>query len=76
LLADYLTDARTALDTARTAGEQVALSPAWCRQVTGCSTGTSVKVAAALRTEHDQDEQELHVRDAAGPVPTVEREAA
>jgi hypothetical protein len=49
LLADYLTDARTALDTARAAGEQVALSPAWCRQVTGCSTGTSVKVAAALR---------------------------
>ncbi len=45
LLGDYLTDARTHL----TPG--VEPSPAWCRQVTGCSRGTSVKLAAALRVE-------------------------
>ncbi|RTL64508.1 MAG: hypothetical protein EKK42_24910 [Pseudonocardiaceae bacterium] len=51
LLADYLTDARTALDAARAAGEVVEPSPSWCRQVTGCSAGTSVKLAAALRAD-------------------------
>ncbi|WP_103379746.1 hypothetical protein [Pseudonocardia dioxanivorans] len=51
LLADYLTDARAALDAAHAAGELVEPSPTWCRQVTGCSAGTSVKLAAALRTD-------------------------
>ncbi|GJF07276.1 hypothetical protein [Pseudonocardia sp. D17] len=54
LLADYLTDARAALDTARAAGERVEVSPSWCRQVTGCSAGTSVKLAATLRADADQ----------------------
>ncbi|NMI01052.1 hypothetical protein HF526_27660 [Pseudonocardia sp. K10HN5] len=49
LLADYVTAARVALDDARAAGESVDATPAWCRRVTGCSAGTSVKVAAALR---------------------------
>ncbi|GAY12438.1 hypothetical protein [Pseudonocardia sp. N23] len=51
LLADYLTDARTALDAARAAGKVVEPSPTWCRQVTGCSAGTSVKLAAILRAD-------------------------
>ncbi len=50
LLADFVTDARAALDTARAAGHRVEVTPAWCREVTGCSAGTSVKVAAALLT--------------------------
>ncbi|MGI8814877.1 MAG: hypothetical protein ACR2G2_06195 [Pseudonocardia sp.] len=43
LFADYLNQARTQLtaDTDPT--------PAWCRRVTGCSAGTSVKLAATLR---------------------------
>jgi hypothetical protein len=45
LLADYLGEARTAW----TAG--VVVSPAWVRQVTGCSRGLSPKVAAALNAE-------------------------
>lgn len=49
LLADYVRAASEALDSARDAGEQVDVTPVWCRQVTGCSAGTSVKVAAALR---------------------------
>ncbi|MGQ0573893.1 MAG: hypothetical protein ACT4RN_06770 [Pseudonocardia sp.] len=49
LLADYVAAARAALDDARTTGAAVEPTPAWCRQVTGCSAGTSVKVAAALR---------------------------
>lgn len=49
LLGEYVADARTALDRARSAGEAVEPTPAWCRRVTGCSAGTSVKVAAALR---------------------------
>lgn len=49
LLADYVTAARAALDETRQAGAAVEPTPAWCRQVTGCSAGTSVKVAAALR---------------------------
>ena len=50
LLADYIAAARAVLDEARGTGAAVEPTPAWCRQVTGCSTGTSVKVAAALRT--------------------------
>jgi hypothetical protein len=46
LLADYLDQARTAW----TPG--VVVSPAWVRQVTGCSRGLSPKVAAALTAEH------------------------
>ncbi|MBN9754029.1 hypothetical protein Ae706Ps2_6485 [Pseudonocardia sp. Ae706_Ps2] len=51
LLADYVRAATEALDNARTAGAQVEVTPAWCRQVSGCSAGTSVKVAAALRDQ-------------------------
>jgi hypothetical protein len=46
LLADYLGEARAAW----TPG--VVVSPAWVRQVTGCSRGLSPKVAAALTAEH------------------------
>ncbi|HEY9415441.1 MAG TPA: hypothetical protein VIQ30_11830 [Pseudonocardia sp.] len=45
LLADYLRDARAHLIA------DVEPTPGWCRQVTGCSAGTSVKLAAALRAE-------------------------
>ncbi|MFZ0118450.1 MAG: hypothetical protein WAL99_03180 [Pseudonocardiaceae bacterium] len=45
LLADYLAEARTAW----TPG--VVVSPAWVRQVTGCSRGLSPKLAAALNAE-------------------------
>ena len=41
LLGEYVAEARTALDSARTAGEEVEPTPAWCRRVTGCSAGTS-----------------------------------
>jgi hypothetical protein len=47
LFADYLAEARTHLTP------EVDPSPAWCRQVTGCSAGTSVNLAKALRTERD-----------------------
>lgn len=46
-LADYLNQARTA----RATGTPAALTPAWVREVTGCSAGTSLKVAAALRDD-------------------------
>lgn len=49
LLADYLDQARAELRRAEEAGEQIDPSPAWCRRATGCSAGTSVKLAAALR---------------------------
>jgi hypothetical protein len=52
LLGDYLNDARAALDAAERAGERPEPTPAWCRRTTGCSAGTSVKLAAALRAEH------------------------
>lgn len=45
LLADYVADARTAW------APGVVVSPAWVRQVTGCSRGLSPKVAAALNAE-------------------------
>lgn len=51
LLADYVRAAADALAHAQAAGEQVEVSAAWARQVTGCSAGTSVKVAAALRDQ-------------------------
>lgn len=43
--ADYLAQARAAYQPG------IAVSPAWVRQVTGCSRGLSPKVAAALATE-------------------------
>jgi hypothetical protein len=49
LLTDYLAEARGQL----AAG--VEPTPAWCRRVTGCSAGTSVKLAAALRAERTAD---------------------
>lgn len=58
LLADYLVEARAALDTAHASGEQVDPSPVWCREVTGCSIGTSVKLAAALRTPTASDDRQ------------------
>jgi hypothetical protein len=45
LLADYLTEARVAWSPG------VVVTPAWVRQVTGCSRGLPPKVAAALNTE-------------------------
>jgi hypothetical protein len=45
LLADYLGEARTAW------APGVVVSPAWVRQVTGCSRGLSPKVATALNAE-------------------------
>jgi hypothetical protein len=51
LLADYLTVAQAALDEAVAAGRRPLVTPTWCRDVTGCSAGTSVKLAAALRTK-------------------------
>ncbi len=45
LLADYLAYARAQLEPG------VEPTPAWCRRVSGCSAGTSVKLAAALRAE-------------------------
>lgn len=46
LFADYLAMAREHLTA-----DTVTVTPAWCRQVTGCSAGTSVRLAAALSTE-------------------------
>jgi hypothetical protein len=45
LLADYLAEALAAWSPG------VVVSPAWVRQVTGCSRGLSPKVAAALNAE-------------------------
>jgi hypothetical protein len=44
-LADYLAQARAAWSP------EVVVTPAWARQVTGCSRGLSPKVAAALNAE-------------------------
>lgn len=49
LLPEFIATARAALDTARAGGQVVEPTPVWCQQVSGCSAGTSVKVAAALR---------------------------
>lgn len=46
LFADYLAMARDQLTA-----DMPTVTPAWCRQVTGCSAGTSVRVAAALTAE-------------------------
>ncbi len=57
LFADYLAAARAAW----TPG--VMVSPAWVRQVTGCSRGLSPRVAAALRAEHDQQQHRTTGQD-------------
>lgn len=44
LLADYLAEARAQLEPGTDP------TPAWCRATTGCSRGTSVKLATALRS--------------------------
>ena len=75
LLADYVRAATAELDRTQADGETVEVTPAWCRRVTGCSAGTSVKVAAALRdTESataatgpaDFDPRSVQTRPAAG----------
>jgi hypothetical protein len=50
LLADYVTEALAAIDPAQgiDLGE---VTPAWARHTTGCSTGLSAKVAAAVRDD-------------------------
>jgi hypothetical protein len=48
LFDDYLADARRAWSP------DVVVTPAWVRQVTGCSRGLSPRLAAALATELDQ----------------------
>jgi hypothetical protein len=51
LFGDYLAEARAALSAASAQGDAPTATPSWCRTVTGCSAGTSVKLAAALRAE-------------------------
>jgi len=46
LFADYLATARTALSPG------IEITPAWVRQVTGCSRGLSSRLAAELRAEY------------------------
>jgi hypothetical protein len=46
LFADYLATARDALTP------DTEISPAWVREVTGCSRGLSSRLAAELRAEH------------------------
>lgn len=48
LLADYVTEALAAIEPGTAAD---AITPAWARHTTGCSTGLSAKVAAAVRDE-------------------------
>jgi hypothetical protein len=54
LLDDYLAEARAALADATVTGQRPDPTPTWCRRTTGCSAGTSVKLAAALRAATDQ----------------------
>ncbi|WP_239029452.1 uroporphyrinogen-III C-methyltransferase [Pseudonocardia acidicola] len=68
LLGDYLAQARAELDRARSAGAVVDPTPGWCRQVTGCSAGTSVKLAAALRANTSTVPAELVPIDASPSV--------
>jgi hypothetical protein len=48
LLADYVTEGLAAIEPGTPADE---ITPAWARHTTGCSTGLSAKVAAAVRDE-------------------------
>jgi hypothetical protein len=51
LFAEYLADAQAALSPG------VVITPAWVRQVTGCSRGLSPRIARALATEVPATEQ-------------------
>ncbi|MGH8922538.1 MAG: hypothetical protein ACRD0H_30080, partial [Actinomycetes bacterium] len=48
LFGEYLAEARAAWSPG------VLITPAWARQVTGCSRGLSSKLARVLATEFDQ----------------------
>jgi hypothetical protein len=48
LFADYLAEARAAVEPGTSADE---ITPAWARTMTGCSLGLSGKVAAAVRAD-------------------------
>ena len=76
LLGDYVTEAQNALNTARAAGEDVEATPAWCRRITGCSAGTSVKVAAALRAHRSSPGAVPPVLAPTAPVLSARREEA
>ncbi|WP_027946058.1 hypothetical protein [Amycolatopsis taiwanensis] len=52
LFGDYLAEARTAWTP------DTVISPAWVRQVTGCSRGLSSRLAAALASEVDREHGE------------------
>jgi hypothetical protein len=64
LLADYVTEARAAVEPGTTADD---ITPAWARHTTGCSTGLSAKVAAAVRAELTTTTTETTTDDAAVP---------
>lgn len=77
LLSDYLAQARSALTEAASSGQQPDPTPAWCRRTTGCSAGTSVKLAAALRRTADEPtEGRTASRHAPGVDPAPEVDAA
>jgi hypothetical protein len=77
LLADYAAQARQEL-TAAKEDTDLDPSPSWCQRVTGCSDGTSVKLARLLRAEQtnhtDPADQPGDTGVAAGGSPTVERD--
>jgi hypothetical protein len=50
LLADYVTEALAAIDPVQGI-DLCEITPAWARHATGCSTGLSAKVAAAVRDD-------------------------
>lgn len=62
LLADYVADARNAVEPGTTADE---ITPAWARHTTGCSAGLSAKVAAAVRADLATHTTETTTDDAA-----------
>jgi hypothetical protein len=70
LLADYLAEARTHLTA------DIDPTPAWCRQVTGCSAGTSVNLAKALRAEREQASRVTDLPAHRNTVPSAEESAA
>jgi hypothetical protein len=57
LLADYVTEALAAIEPGTAAD---AITPAWARHTTGCSTGLSAKVAAAVRDELTSSQTAKH----------------
>ncbi|MET9269797.1 hypothetical protein [Kribbella sp. NPDC003557] len=73
LLADYVTEALAAIEPGTAADE---ITPAWARHTTGCSTGLSAKVAAAVRDEltttpQHTSEATSNDTDAAGEIAPV-----